>query len=276
MPESRFAIHPVDFRTYDTARLRQSFLIESLFENDQIVNVYTHYDRLIVGGVKPLKGPVGLSVIPELKASYYLERRELGIINVGAPSSVIVDHTTYSLDYKEALYIGRGTKEVVFQNTKQGESLFYFNSAPAHATYPTRKISLSEAETAELGSPATSNHRVIRKLIVNSVVPTCQLQMGLTELKSGSVWNTIPPHTHTRRMEAYFYFEIPENQMVCHFLGEPSETRHLWVNNYQAALSPPWSIHCGAGTSNYSFIWGMAGENLDYGDMNVVAPTDLK
>ncbi len=276
MTDSRFAVHPADFRTYDTTRLRESFLIERLFENDQVVNIYTHYDRLIVGGVKPVKAPVSLTVIPELKASYYLERRELGIINAGAHSSVVVDGTTHSLDYKEALYIGRGAKEVVFHNAKHGETLFYFNSAPAHASYPTRKISLSEAETVELGSPGTSNHRIIRKLIVNSVVRTCQLQMGLTELKSGSVWNTMPPHTHTRRMEAYFYFEIPQNQMVCHFLGEPSETRHLWVNNYQAALSPPWSIHCGAGTSNYSFIWGMAGENLDYGDMDVVAPSDLK
>ncbi len=273
MVESRYAIHPIDFRTYDTSRLRKSFLIENLFKNNEINHVYTHYDRLIVGGVNPFSKSLFLETISELKASFYLERREIGVINVGAPSTITVDGVTYTLDYKEALYVGRGAKEIQFHPAKEGEALFYFNSGPAHTSYPTRKISLAEAETAELGSAETCNQRTIRKLIVNSVLPTCQLQMGLTELKSGSVWNTMPAHTHSRRMEAYFYFEIPENQMVCHFLGEPVETRHLWINNNQGALSPPWSIHCGSGTSNYSFIWGMAGENLDYGDMDV-APTN--
>jgi 4-deoxy-L-threo-5-hexosulose-uronate ketol-isomerase len=276
MVESRFAIHPSDFKTYDTSRIRESFLIENLFQNNEANHIYTHYDRLIVGGINPITSPITLASISELKASFYLERREIGIINVGAPSSITVDGVSHSLNYKDALYIGRGTKEVIFHPAKKGEALFYFNSAPAHTTYPTKKIALEEADTVELGSPGTSNHRTIRKLIVNSVLPTCQLQMGLTELKSGSVWNTMPPHTHTRRMEAYFYFEIPENQMVCHFLGDPSETRHIWINNNQAVLSPPWSIHCGSGTSNYSFIWGMAGENLDYGDMDSFPPKELR
>ncbi len=276
MTQSRYAVHPSDFRTYDTSRLRGSFLIENIFVDDQVNQVYTHYDRLIIGGTKPVSRSLVLESFTELKANYFLERREIGIINVGAPSAVSVDGVKYPLQYKEALYVGRGSKEVIFEKAAAGDALFYFNSAPAHSTHPTKKVSLSEAETTELGSAETSNLRTIRKLLVNSVLPTCQLQMGLTELKSGSVWNTMPPHTHGRRMEAYFYFEIPTNQAVCHFMGEPKETRHLWVKNNEVAISPPWSIHCGAGTSNYSFIWGMAGENLDYSDMDPVAPTMLK
>lgn len=276
MAETRFAIHPEDFKTYDTERVRQSFLIESIFIKDQVTSVYTHYDRLLIGGVNPVTTDVKLTTFRELMANYFLERREIGIINVGSPAAVVVDGVRHALNYKDALYIGSGAKEVTFEKAAQGEARFYFNSAPAHTSYPTKKIALSEAETANLGSVETSNIRSIRKLIVSSVVKTCQLQMGLTELKTGSVWNTMPPHTHDRRMEAYFYFEIPENQMVCHFLGEPSQTRHLWMKNNQVAISPPWSIHCGAGTSNYSFIWGMAGENLDYSDMDAVAPGDLR
>ena len=276
MAQSRYSIHPTDFKSYDTARLRESFLVENLFVDDQIINVYTHYDRLIIGGAKPSSTALKLESFIELKSSYFLERREIGIINVGAAASVLVDGITYTLEYKEALYIGRGSKEIIFKKATKGDALFYFNSAPAHTTYPTKKVSASEAETAELGSAETANRRTIRKLLVNSVLPTCQLQMGLTELKSGSVWNTMPPHTHNRRMEAYFYFEIPEHQAVCHFMGQPDETRHLWVKNQQVAISPPWSIHCGAGTSNYSFIWGMAGENLDYSDMDAVAPNELR
>jgi 4-deoxy-L-threo-5-hexosulose-uronate ketol-isomerase len=231
---------------------------------------------LIVGGIKPVNGAVKLETIDELKSTYFLERREIGIINVGAPSSVIADGKEYQLEYKEALFIGRGTREVVFQPSAKGQALLYYNSAPAHTTYPTRLVKLSEAETVELGSLETANHRTIRKLLVNSVLPTCQLQMGLTELKPGSIWNTMPPHTHDRRMEAYFYFEVKDNQMICHFMGQPDETRHIWMKNNQAVISPPWSIHSGAGTSNYSFIWGMAGENLDYSDMDQVKVIDLK
>ncbi len=276
MSEIRFAIHPDDFKNYDTSRIRHSFLIENLFLRDQITYTYTHYDRLIVGGANPVTGAVKLNSFQELKAGYFLERRELGIINVGAPASVMADGMEYQLAYKDALYIGRSVKDVIFNPSNSGEAKFYFNSAPAHATYPTKKIAFGEVEPAHLGSVETSNQRSIRKLIVNNVVQTCQLQMGLTELKTGSVWNTMPPHTHDRRMEAYFYFEIPDQQMVCHFLGQPDETRHIWVKNNQVALSPPWSIHCGAGTCNYSFIWGMAGENLDYADMDAVVVTHLK
>jgi len=272
----RYASHPADFKSYDTQKLRELFLIDDLFTTDTIKNVYSHYDRLIIGGAMPKSKSIALETFVELKANFYLERRELGIINVGPAASVSADGTTYHLKNKEALYISKGVKEVIFHPSTEGQALFYFNSAPAHMAYPSRKVSLEEAERVELGALETSNHRVINKLIVNSVLPTCQLQMGLTELKTGSVWNTLPPHTHDRRMEAYFYFNIPENQVVSHFMGQPDETRHLWVKNNQAIISPPWSIHCGAGTSNYTFIWGMAGENLDYGDMDGVKPSELK
>jgi len=276
MHNQRHAIHFEDFKFYDTNRIRKELLIEDLFVPDEITQVYTHYDRYIVGGVHPQSKSVRLETTDLLKADFYLQRRELGIINVGAEGSITVDGTIYTLKYKEALYIARGSKEIIFHPAKAGKTLYYFNSAPAHAVYPTRKVTLKEAETVELGSSETANHRTIRKLIVNSVLPTCQLQMGLTELKPGSVWNTMPAHTHDRRMEAYFYFEVPENQTVCHFLGQPQETRHVWMKNNQVVLSPPWSIHSGAGTSSYCFIWGMAGENLDYSDMDVVQPSELK
>lgn len=276
MNASIYAVHPDDFKQYTTNRLRELFLLENIFQADSITNVYSHYDRLIVGGANPLKASLTLGTYDALKASYYLQRREMGIINVGDPASVTVDGQKFALDRKEALYIGMGTKEVIFHTAEKGQALYYYNSAPAHAHYPTRKVTLAEAETVELGSLESSNHRTIRKLLVNSVLPTCQLQMGLTELKAGSVWNTMPPHTHDRRMEAYFYFDVKPSEMVCHFLGQPDETRHIWVKNNQAVLSPPWSIHAGAGTSNYAFIWGMAGENLDYSDMDAVRPENLR
>jgi 4-deoxy-L-threo-5-hexosulose-uronate ketol-isomerase len=273
---TRHSNHPDNYKTFTTQQLRAEFLIETIFIADQISSVYSHYDRLIIGGAAPVSKALTLDSFEALKSDFFLQRRELGIINVGATGIVAADGVSYILHNKEALYLGRGVKNVVFHPGEKGAPLYYINSAPAHATFPTRKISLEEAETAEVGSSETSNHRVIRKLLVNSVLETCQLQMGLTELKRGSVWNTMPPHTHDRRMEAYFYFDIPENQTVCHFMGEPQETRHLWMKNNQAVISPPWSIHSGAGTSNYSFIWGMAGENLDYSDMDVVKPAELR
>lgn len=276
MHNTRYAIHPEDFKNYNTDKIRDHFLIQNLFSKDQINIEYTLYDRYIVGGANPVLKSLILETSDQLKSDYFLERRELGIVNVGKKASITADGNTYVLEHKEALYLGRGIKEVVFHPSTIGETLFYFNSAPAHCGYPTKKVSLAEAETVELGSIENSNHRIIRKLLVNSVLPTCQLQMGLTELKTGNVWNTMPAHTHDRRMEAYFYFDVNEGQAVCHYLGEPQETRHIWVKNRQAVLSPPWSIHSGAGTSNYSFIWGMAGENLDYGDMDVVLPNELK
>ena len=188
----------------------------------------------------------------------------------------MVDGESFVMETKDALYIGRGVKQVTFSSSASLPALFYFNSAPAHADHPTRKVTLQEAETVELGSLETSNQRIIRKVLVNSIVDTCQLQMGVTELQKGSVWNTMPPHVHDRRMEAYFYFNLPDNHVVCHFMGEPQQTRHLFVRNHNAVISPPWSIHSGAGTTNYSFIWGMAGENLDYGDMDTVTPAALR
>lgn len=275
--ESRFALSPNEGKQLDTQALRDNFLMEKLFEADAIHLTLSHYDRYIFGGVMPVNETVLLANPENLKANYFLERRELGIINVGGKGTVLADGISYEIDFKEALYLGKGTKEVSFASADAvTPAKFYINSAPAHHTYPSKKVSKAEAEVVELGSPETANHRVINKLIVNSVLPTCQLQMGMTELKSGSVWNTMPAHTHDRRMEVYFYFEVPQGQSVCHFLGQPQESRHIWMQNEQAVISPNWSIHSGAGTSNYTFIWGMAGENLDYGDMDHCAITELR
>ncbi|WP_421938468.1 5-dehydro-4-deoxy-D-glucuronate isomerase [Pedobacter sp.] len=275
--ESRYAQSPKEVKTMDTAALRENFLIENVFEPNQVNLTLSHFDRYIVGGAMPVDQKISLPNPDDLKASYFLERRELGIINVGGAAIVTADGERFELAYKEALYIGQGTKEVTFESADAGQpTKLYINSAPAHHQYPTKKVSKAEAEVVELGTPETANHRIINKLLVNSVLPTCQLQMGMTELKSGSVWNTMPAHTHDRRMEAYFYFEVPQGQSVCHFMGQPQETRHIWMQNDQAVISPNWSIHSGAGTSNYTFIWGMAGENLDYGDMDHCAITDLK
>lgn len=276
MYSTRYAVHPGDLKRYHTQDLRDHFLIQNLFINDQVSMVYTMYDRYIVGGVNPVSKIISLETFNQLKSDFFLERRELGIINVGNQATVTADGSNYVLENKEALYIGRGVKEVIFHPSRTGESYFYFNSAPAHASYPTKKVSLNDAVTVELGAYENSNHRIIRKLLVNNVLSTCQLQMGLTELKTGSIWNTMPAHTHDRRMEVYFYFDLPEDHAICHFMGEPHETRHLWVKNREAAISPPWSIHSGAGTTNYSFIWGMAGENLDYNDMDKVSPNELR
>ena len=265
----RYAIGPRETNQMGTKALRDEFLIDQVFGIDQINWIYTHYDRYVVGGVIPKKTVVKLETIDPLKANFFLERREMGIINVGGNGSVTADGVNHILGYKEALYLGRGTKEVSFSSEDiSSPAKFYINSTPAHQAYPSRKVARDEAEIVDLGTPETANARTIRKLIVNSILPTCQLQMGMTELKSGSVWNTMPAHVHDRRMEVYFYFEVPEDQAVCHFMGAPNETRHIWMANEQAVISPPWSIHAGSGTSNYIFIWGMAGENLDYGDMD--------
>lgn len=275
--ESRYAVSPNEGKQMDTASLRSNFLIENLFEDDHVNLTLSHFDRYIVGGATPKSQKLAMPNPDNLKANYFLERRELGIINVGGKGTVTADGEKYEIDYKEALYLGKGIKEVFFESADaNAPAKFYLNSAPAHHTFPSKKITKADAEIVELGSMETANHRIINKLIVNSVVETCQVQMGMTELKAGSVWNTMPAHTHDRRMEAYFYFEIPENQSVCHFMGQPQETRHIWMQNEQAVISPSWSIHSGAGTSNYSFIWGMAGENLDYGDMDHCSINELK
>ena len=260
-----------------TEQLRQNFLIENLFVADQFRWTLSFFDRYLTGGIMPVSGPCLLHAPDQLKAAYFLERRELGIINVGGAGHVVADGVTYELAYKEALYLGQGTQQIQFASHDEGSpAKFYLNSTPATHAYPSRKVSRADADVVKLGSVATANHRVINKLIVNSVLPTCQLQMGMTELKTGSVWNTMPAHTHDRRMEVYFYFEVPDGQAVCHFMGQPQETRHVWMHNEQAVISPNWSIHAGAGTSNYTFIWGMAGENLDYSDMDFCAITELK
>jgi 4-deoxy-L-threo-5-hexosulose-uronate ketol-isomerase len=275
--ESRYAVSPAETKQMDTAQLRSSFLIERLFERDQVNLTLTHFDRYIAGGAMPVNQVLNMPNPAGLKADYFLERRELGIINIGGNGKVVADGQSYDLNFKEALYIGKGTRDVTFSSEDpQRPAKFYINSAPAHHTYESKKVSKAEAEIVELGSAETANHRVINKLLVNSVVKTCQLQMGMTELKSGSVWNTMPAHTHDRRMEVYLYFEVPEGQSVCHFMGEPQETRHIWMQNEQAVISPNWSIHSGSGTSNYTFIWGMAGENLDYGDMDHCGIQELR
>jgi 4-deoxy-L-threo-5-hexosulose-uronate ketol-isomerase len=273
----RYASHHADVKHYDTQRLREEYLVQNLFEKDMINMVYTDYDRLIVGGAFPVSKPLNLDTIDPLKADNFLFRRELGIINIGGAAKIILDGKDMELGHKEALYVGKGTQKVIFSSVdSKTPAKLYFNSAPAHKEFPTKKVTLAEAEVVEMGSAATSNARRINKLIVNSVVQTCQLQMGMTEFQQGSVWNTMPAHTHSRRMEAYFYFEVPEKQAVCHFMGQPQETRHIWVGNEEAVISPTWSIHAGVGTAKYAFIWGMGGENLDYGDMDIVQPNELR
>lgn len=273
----RYAANPRDAKSYDTSRLREDFLIETLFTADEINLVYSMYDRLIVGGIHPVDEALKLEPVDALRAEFFTERREIGLINVGGAGKVSVEGTEYEIGHKEALYIGRGNKEIIFSSCdKTVPAKFYFNSAPAHTSYPTRKVTKKDAVILELGTLEESNHRVINRMIVREVLQTCQLQMGMTELKPGSVWNTMPPHTHNRRMEAYFYFDFCDKNAVCHFMGEIDETRHIWMKREQAVISPSWSIHSACATSNYTFIWGMAGENLDYNDMDGCTATDLK
>jgi 4-deoxy-L-threo-5-hexosulose-uronate ketol-isomerase len=270
------AISPNDAKTFNTEHIRNQFLIDTLFIIDKISTYYTTYDRFVVGAATPDCTSLKLEAIDQMRADYFLERREMGIINVGDLGVVTVDGVAYELENEEALYIGKGAKEVVFSNVKDSKPLFYFNSTPAHAAYPTEKISTERAQYVELGDDKNANKRRIKKLIVQEIIPTCQLQMGLTMLYEGNVWNTMPAHTHLRRMEVYFYYNLQGDNAVSHFMGEPQETRHIWTHNHQAVISPPWSIHSGCGTSNYTFIWGMAGENLDYGDMDGVKVKELK
>lgn len=275
--EERFAVHHDDFKHYDTEKLRKHFLIEKIFAADEVLFTYTHYERLMVGGAMPVNTAIKLDPVHQQKADYFLERRELGAINIGGAGKIIVDGTTFNIGTKEALYMGRGVRDVEFSSDDASNpAKFYLNSTPAHHAYPTKKVGKEDANVLHMGASATCNERDIYQLMINTVLETCQLQMGMTELKSGSIWNTMPVHTHSRRMEAYFYFQIPENQAVCHFMGPAHETRHIWVGNEQAVVSPPWSMHSGAGTANYTFIWGMAGENLDYTDMDFHQPSDLR
>lgn len=273
----RYASNPVDAKNYDTKRLRDDFLIERLFADDEVNMVYSMYDRMIVGGAMPKAEELKLEAIPPLKADYFTTRREIGVFNVGGSGYIMVGKEKFKLNFKEALYIGRGDREVVFGSDNAEEpARFYFNSTTAHKEYPCRVVTKKDAMVAHMGSLETSNERNINKMIVSQILPTCQLQMGMTELMPGSVWNTMPAHVHSRRMEAYFYFEVPAGQAVCHLMGEPEETRHIWMKNNQAVLSPEWSIHSAAGTHNYTFIWGMGGENQDYGDQDFYDINELK
>ena len=260
-----------------TEELRSAFLVEKLMTDDTIKLVYSHYDRVIVGGAKPVKQKLFLDAHAELRADYFLQRRELGIINVGGKGRVTADNANFDLNKLDCLYIGKGVHKVFFESTDAAQpAVFYLLSSPAHAPHPIQLARKEDVENAVLGSLKTSNERTIYRYIHENGLKSCQLVMGLTILNEGSVWNTMPAHTHTRRMEAYFYFDVPPDQRVFHFMGEPTETRHIIMANQEAVISPPWSIHAGCGTSNYAFIWGMAGENYTYSDMDAVAIKDLK
>ncbi|WP_187274593.1 5-dehydro-4-deoxy-D-glucuronate isomerase [Paenibacillus sp. N3.4] len=274
----RYASHPNEVKQFDTERLQAEFQINSLFTPNEITLVYSHVDRFIIGGVLPLNGALQLQADKkEMAADYFLERREIGIINVGARGTITVDGTVYTMDPKDGLYIGLGAKEITFASDNAADpAKFYFNSTPAHKTYPTVKIAISEASPNHLGSITTSNERTIYKYIHTGGVQSCQLVMGMTLLKPGNMWNTMPSHTHNRRSEVYFYFDMPEDSVVFHMMGEPQQTRHVVMRNEQAIISPSWSIHSGVGTNNYTFIWGMAGENQIFEDMDAVAMKDLK
>ena len=279
------ACHPEDVKRYDTQTLRDRFMMPEVMVADQISLTYSLYDRFIFGGAVPVAGPLKLEPIDPLKAEYFLERRELGIINVGGEGIVTVCDKDYELGFKDALYVGRGNKTVIFRSKDPANpAKFYINSATAHKSYKTQLVTIDgrkgsiKANSFAAGKMEDSNDRVINQLIVGNVLQEgpCQLQMGLTELKPGSVWNTMPAHTHSRRIEAYFYFNVAPGNMICHLMGEPKEERLVWLANEQAIMSPEWSIHAAAGTSNYMFIWGMAGENLDYGDMDKFPYTEMR
>lgn len=273
----RFQNSPTETGGMNTQQLRENFLLENIMQPGKIELVYSHYDRMIVGGVVPANTAIDLPNEGELKADFFLERREMGIINVGGNGKVYAGGTTYELEKLECVYLGKGTEKVSFSSTDAANpAMFYLLSVPAHQAYPNRKMTKTEASPVNLGDISTSNKRTIYKYIHNDGIQSCQLVMGLTTLEEGSVWNSVPPHTHTRRMEAYFYFDLHEAHRVMHFMGEPQETRHLVIANNEAVLSAPWSMHFGVGTSSYGFIWGMAGENKEFTDMDPVAIASIK
>ncbi len=275
----RQSIHSDHAKTLDTTGLRREFLVEEIFRAGALTMTYSQIDRIIFGGVMPTAKPIALSddLAKSLSASYFLERREMGMINIGGAGVVEIDGKTYEIGTEDALYIGKGARVVSFRSVSaDAPAKFYYTCAPAHATYPTRRITKNEAVSAKLGDLKTSNARTIFKYIVPDVLETCQVTMGMTRLEAGSVWNTMPTHTHDRRMEVYFYFDLPADAAVFHMMGAPTETRHVVVRNEQSVISPSWSIHSGVGTQNYTFIWGMIGENQVFDDMDHVAMKDLK
>ena len=277
----RYSCNQRDFKRYTTQETRDEFLITGLYKADEVVSVYSHVDRMVTFGCMPVNEVVsldkGLDVWHNFGTKYVLERREIGIFNLGGSGKIVADGTEYALGYKDCLYITMGTKEVTFAtDDKENPARFYMVSAPAHRAYETKLITIAEAAKRPLGSVETCNKRVINQFIHPSVLKTCQLLMGMTAMEPGSNWNTMPSHTHERRMEIYTYFEVPENQVVFHMMGEPTETRHVVMRNYDAIISPSWSIHSGVGTSNYTFIWAMGGENQEFDDMDNIATPDLK
>lgn len=271
------SVHPEDFKSYQTDKIRERFLLDNLVKPGEINCVYTHYDRMIVGAVNPTDGAVKLGNYPNLRSDYFLERREIGIINVAGDGQVVADGNTYTVNKLDCLYLGKGIKEVTFSSVDSSNpAVFYLLSAPAHTSYPATLMTNAQAAKVNAGDAKTANRRTINKYIHLDGIKSCQLVMGLTILAEGSVWNTMPSHVHDRRMEAYFYFDVPEGQRIFHYMGEGNETRHIVMKNYEAVVSPPWSIHSGGGTSNYGFIWGMGGENLDYTDMDAIAMDELR
>ena len=275
--EVRYPSHQDDAKHYDTATLRKHYLVENLMVPDQINMVYSLFDRIIAGGAVPVKEPLTLTPPEILRSEYFTQRREIGIINVGGTGYVKVGEEEFEIPFKEAIYIGRGNRHVSFRSADPANPAhFYFNSATAHRETGIKKVSKKDAVVMHMGSLEESNERTINRLLVKEVVPCCQLQMGMTELAPGSTWNTMPAHTHDRRMEVYFYFGLPEDAAVCHFMGQPQETRHIWMHNEQAVISPQWSIHSACATRNYTFIWGMCGENDDYNDMDWCETKDLR
>ena len=267
------AVHPEDFVKYNTAQIREKFLLEKLVQNNEINCAYTHYDRMIVGAAKPTDGALTLGNYDQLKSNYFLERREIGIINIGQTGAISVDGVSYELSKLDCLYIGKGKQVVEFSGK---EAKFIFFSCPAHAEHPVQLMRSTDATPAEMGSSETANHRTINKYVHPDGLKSCQLMLGVTNFKPGSIWNTMAPHLHDRRMEAYFYFDLPESQRIIHFMGEPHETRHMFLNNEEAIVSPSWSIHSGVATAAYSFIWAMAGENSSFADMDSVNIMNLK
>ncbi len=279
--EVRPGANPNDVKNYDTDRLRHDFLIQDVFVPGEIKTIYSQIDRIIVGSATPTDKALKLTAGEELRAAYFLERREMGVINIGGKGSITLDGVKYDFDYKDGIYIGMGTKEVIFESVDASNpAKFYFNSAPAHKTYPTKFINperdILPENKKELGCLENANHRTIRKYILPGQVESCQLEMGMTALEPGSVWNTMPCHTHDRRMEVYLYFEVPENDVVFHYMGEPTQTRHIVMRNEEAVISPSWSIHSASATHAYTFIWGMVGENQDFDDMDDVDMKDLR
>ena len=272
----RYANHPEDSKRYDTQELRKHYHIKNLFEADSINLTYSHQDRIIAGGIMPVEGDLVLESCKELVAPYFLARRELGAINVGGPGVMVLDGVEYAVNNRDGIYVGMGTKELIFKSVdKQNPAKFYINSCPAHRTCPTVHIPMDKARYNHLGAQETVNERILRQYIHPAVCESCQLSMGMTALLPGNVWNTMPSHTHERRMEVYFYFDVAPDQCVFHMMGQSNETRHIVMHNEEAVISPSWSIHSGVGTANYTFIWGMCGENQDFDDMDGIPTAEL-